>query len=174
MPFDPSTDLDPALMEPSDQFLRNLPPATPIPSFQVNTGMENDNDEDLPLTPLSAHGSDTGFDVSIPPATSSIVHTVTSSDKMQATGRILAKRMRLTTESEADLDRFCAVSDADIESINADHVLFAFQTPSQADHMIMLYAQGLQIRDLLMQKQAVEEWKISDQLTVNLLPSSNL
>ena len=92
-------------------FLRNLPPVTSIPSFEVNTGMENYDDEDLPLTPMSAHGGDTGLgtDVSVPPA---IIHTVTSFRQMQATGRILPKRTRLTAESEADLDRFCAVSNA--------------------------------------------------------------
>jgi hypothetical protein len=107
MPFDPSTDLDPALMEPSDQFLRNLPPATSIPSF--HTGIGSEDEEDLPLAPTFASGSNTGIEsnASVPPP---VIHTLTSSDKMQATGRIVAKRLRLNAESEAELDRFCAVS----------------------------------------------------------------
>jgi hypothetical protein len=101
MPFDPSTDLDPALMEPSDKFLRNLPPNTTA-NPRINTattGSGSEDEEDLPPGPTS--------DILIPPAA---IHTVTSAEKMQATGRIIAKRMRLTTESEADLDRFCTVS----------------------------------------------------------------
>jgi hypothetical protein len=114
MPFDRSTDLDLALMESSDQCLRNLPPTTSIPSFHTEIGSEDI--EDLPLAPTFASGSNTGIEsnASIPLP---VIHTLTSSDKMQVTGRIVAKRLHLNAESKAELDQFCAVSNGTLNPL---------------------------------------------------------
>jgi hypothetical protein len=100
-------EIDPLLDDPSMKFLQNLPDPHSTSPFSQTTGEERrDNDEEeLPRGPSSIHsqgpsGEPSGPGIEAPASCPSF--------DFPEICRMVKKRKRLTPESEAELDRFCA------------------------------------------------------------------